>query len=172
MPKVDFKDYYQTLGIERTANESELKAAFRKQARKHHPDVNPGDAGAEERFKDVNEAYEVLSDPDKRKLYDRYGEEWQRYKEAGYTGDEPQNAGRRSSSEDFGSWFTGNSGSYSTGDFATGGDHSDFFETLFGGFGGSRRGSESFTRATPRPRPCRRGPAATSRRWPGGAGRA
>lgn len=152
MPKVDFKDYYQTLGIERTANESEIKAAFRKQARKHHPDVNPGDTGAEERFKDVNEAYEVLSDADKRKLYDRYGEEWQRYKEAGYTGDEPQNAGRRSTSDDFGTWFTGNSGGFTTNDFGAGGDHSDFFETLFGNFGGGRRSSGASTRATPRPR--------------------
>jgi DnaJ-class molecular chaperone len=152
MPNVDFKDYYDTLGISRTATESEIKGAFRKQARKHHPDVNPGDASAEERFKEVNEAYEVLSDPDKRKLYDRYGEEWQRYKEAGYTGDEPQNAGRRSSSEDFGTWFTGNSGGFSNADFGSTGEHSDFFETLFGGFGGSRRGSDTFTRATPRPR--------------------
>ncbi|HET9660603.1 MAG TPA: J domain-containing protein [Thermomicrobiales bacterium] len=154
MPKVDFKDYYDTLGISRTANESEIKAAFRKLARKHHPDVNPGDASAEERFKEVNEAYEVLSDADKRKLYDRYGEEWQRYKEAGYTGDEPQNAGggRRTSSEDFGTWFTGNSGGFSSADFGSSGDHSDFFETLFGSFGGNRRGTDTFTRATPRPR--------------------
>lgn len=151
MPKVDFRDYYQTLDVPRTATESEIKSAFKKQARKHHPDVNPGDASAEERFKDVNEAYEVLSDAEKRKLYDRYGEEWQRYKEAGYTGDEPQGSARRSSTEDFGSWFTGNNNSYSGTDFTSSGDHSDFFETLFGGFG-RRRGSESFTRATPRPR--------------------
>lgn len=150
MPKVDFKDYYDTLGISRTATESEIKAAFRKQARKHHPDVNPGDANAEERFKDVNEAYEVLSDAEKRKLYDRYGEEWQRYKEAGYTGDEPQNAGRRASTEDFGTWFTGNSGGFSSSG-TSGSDHSDFFETLFGSFGG-RRGADTFTRSTPRPR--------------------
>lgn len=152
MPKVDFKDYYDTLGISRTANDSEIKSAFRKQARKHHPDVNPGDANAEERFKEVNEAYEVLSDSEKRKLYDRYGEEWQRYKEAGYTGDEPQNAGHRASTEDFGTWFTGNSGGFSSSNFGTGGEHSDFFETLFGSFGGNRRGAESFTRSTPRPR--------------------
>lgn len=152
MPKVDFKDYYRTLGISRTADESEIKTAFRKQARKHHPDVNPGDSGAEERFKDVNEAYEVLSDPDKRKLYDRYGEEWQRYKEAGYTGDEPAGGTRRSPGEDFGTWFTGNSGGYTTSDFGTRGEHSDFFETLFGSFGGGRRGAESFTRSAPRPR--------------------
>lgn len=154
MPKVEFKDYYDTLGISRTANESEIKAAFRKLARKHHPDVNPGDASAEERFKEVNEAYEVLADADKRKLYDRYGEEWQRYKEAGYTGDEPQHAGagRRTSNEDFGTWFTGNSGGFSRADFGSSGDHSDFFETLFGSFGGNRRGTDTYTRPTPRPR--------------------
>ncbi len=152
MPKVEFKDYYDTLGVSRTANDSEIKAAFRKQARKHHPDVNPGDANAEERFKEVNEAYEVLSDADKRKLYDRYGEEWQRYKEAGYTGDEPQNTGRRSSTEDFGTWFTGDSGGFTRTDRGTDNDHSDFFETLFGNFGRGGRGAGTFTRPTPRPR--------------------
>lgn len=151
MAKVEFKDYYQTLDISRTATDSEIKAAFKKQARKHHPDVNPGDTGAEERFKDVNEAYEVLSDPDKRKLYDRYGEEWQRYKEAGYTGDEPAGGARRTQAQDFGTWFTGESGGYSSRDFSSTGDHSDFFETIFGSFGG-RRGADTFTRATPRPR--------------------
>lgn len=72
-----FKDYYATLGVSRTASEKEIKAAFRKLARKHHPDVNPGDAAAEARFKEINEANEVLSDPEKRRKYDTYGERWE-----------------------------------------------------------------------------------------------
>jgi DnaJ-class molecular chaperone len=70
-------DFYQTLGVARTASEKEIRSAYRKLARKHHPDVNPGDKASEERFKAINSAYEVLSDPDKRKKYDRYGDNWQ-----------------------------------------------------------------------------------------------
>jgi molecular chaperone DnaJ len=70
---MDFKDYYSTLGVAKTATEKEIKQAFRKLARKHHPDVNPGDKSAETRFKEINEAYEVLKDPDKRAAYDRFG---------------------------------------------------------------------------------------------------
>src|SRR2546423_2350696 len=70
------RDYYDVLGLKRGASQKEIKRAYRKLARKHHPDVNPGDKGAEERFKELNEAYAVLSDPDKRKKYDQLGENW------------------------------------------------------------------------------------------------
>src|SRR5260370_28170579 len=72
-----YNDYYATLGVSRTATPKEIKAAFRKLARKHHPDVNPGDRAAEARFKEINEANEVLSDPEKRRKYDTYGERWE-----------------------------------------------------------------------------------------------
>src|SRR6266481_1929526 len=75
---MDFKDYYATLGVAKTANEKEIKQAYRKLARKHHPDVNPGDKSAETKFKAINEAYEVLGDPEKRKKYDELGANWNR----------------------------------------------------------------------------------------------
>lgn len=71
------KDYYQVLGVKRGASEKEMKQAFRRLARQYHPDVNPGSKEAEGRFKEINEAYEVLSDPEKRKKYDQYGDQWQ-----------------------------------------------------------------------------------------------
>lgn len=71
------KDYYNTLGVKKGATQKEIKSAFRKLARKHHPDVNPGDKAAEERFKEINEAHDVLSDSEKRAKYDRYGENWE-----------------------------------------------------------------------------------------------
>ena len=73
---VKFKDYYDVLGTSKTATEDDIRKAYRSLARKYHPDVNPGDKSAEERFKEINEAYEVLSDPDRRKRYDELGPNW------------------------------------------------------------------------------------------------
>src|SRR5687768_1398851 len=71
------KDFYTTLGVGRKADEKEIKSAYRKLARKYHPDVNPNDKASEAKFKDVSEAYEVLSNPEKRKLYDQFGSNWE-----------------------------------------------------------------------------------------------
>src|SRR5262245_58184048 len=80
---MEFKDYYATLGVTKTATDKELKQAYRKLARKFHPDVNPNDKAAEARFKEINEAYEVLGDPDKRKKYDELGSNWRMYEQGG-----------------------------------------------------------------------------------------
>ncbi|MER3484937.1 MAG: molecular chaperone DnaJ, partial [Chloroflexota bacterium] len=88
MATTQHKDYYKTLGVDRNADQKTLREAYRRLARKYHPDVNPGDKHAEERFKEINEAYEALSDPAKRKIYDRFGAQWQRYRDAGVTGDD------------------------------------------------------------------------------------
>src|SRR5215212_2209426 len=83
---MEFKDYYATLGVPKQATDKEIKQAFRKLARKHHPDVNPNDKGAETKFKEINEANEVLGDPDKRKKYDELGANWRQYEQAGAQG--------------------------------------------------------------------------------------
>ena len=83
---MDFKDYYATLGVSKTATDKEIKQAFRKLARKYHPDVNPGDKSAEASFKEINEANEVLSDPEKRKKYDELGANWRVYEQAAAQG--------------------------------------------------------------------------------------
>ena len=83
---MDFKDYYATLGLTKTATDKEIKQAYRKLARKYHPDVNPGDKVAEARFKEINEANEVLSDADKRRKYDELGANWRAYEQAGPAG--------------------------------------------------------------------------------------
>src|SRR5689334_21121525 len=83
---MEFKDYYSTLGVTKTSSEKEIKQAYRKLARKLHPDVNPGDKAAESKFKEINEAYEVLGDPEKRKKYDELGANWRMYEQAGAQG--------------------------------------------------------------------------------------
>src|SRR2546423_5263680 len=82
---MDYKDYYKLLGVARGASAEEIKKAFRKLARKYHPDVNPGDKKAETKFKEINEAYEVLSDADKRKKYDTLGPNWQEQFGSGFS---------------------------------------------------------------------------------------
>ena len=130
---MDYKDYYKVLGVSKEATTDEVKKAFRKLARKYHPDVNPGDKKAEEKFKEINEAYEVLSDSAKRKKYDTLGPNWQ---------------------EQFGPQTTGGRRTYSYRtspmDFDSGSGFSDFFEALFaranacGMAGAGMRGQESF----------------------------
>ncbi|MFP4368650.1 MAG: DnaJ C-terminal domain-containing protein [Candidatus Kapaibacterium sp.] len=153
---MDFKDYYKILGVTKSSSKDDIKAAYRKLARKYHPDTNK-DPEAENKFKEVSEAYEVLSDPEKRKKYDRLGSNWNQHRQTG------------GSSQDFNwqDWFAKSQGgargsrSYQTvGDFFnSGGGVSDFFERIFGGgfqqkgagggFGGFRgaeefRGTEGF----------------------------
>jgi DnaJ-class molecular chaperone len=124
---VNYKDYYQILGVGKAATDKEIKQAYRKLARKYHPDVNPGDKTAEEKFKDISQAYEVLSDPDKRKKYDQFGAQWEQAQHAG------AGAGYGSPGTDF--------------NFDLGGGFGDFFESLFGDRLGGRGGA---TRRGPR----------------------
>ena len=131
---VKYKDYYDTLGVARNAPEKDIKAAYRKLARQYHPDANPGDKSAEEKFKEISEAYEVLKDADKRKRYDTLGSNWK----AGSDFTPPP--GYEGFSFDFGNM----------GGFGQGSPFSDFFESLFGqatgGMGGNPRSGGGFGR--------------------------
>ncbi|MEN6357691.1 MAG: J domain-containing protein [Armatimonadota bacterium] len=121
----NYKDYYKILGVDRSASEKDIKSAYRKLARKYHPDVNPGNKAAEEKFKEVSEAYEVLSDKDKRTKYDQFGQYWE---QAGQAGPGP------------GTGYPGGDFTFDFGGFGQGGQRVDFggeggfdlFEMLFG----------------------------------------
>ena len=175
---MDYKDYYKVLGVQRNADEKEIKKAFRKLAQQYHPDKNPGDKVAEGKFKEINEAYTVLSDADKRSKYDRFGAQWEQY----------ERGGGRAEDFDWGGWSNmggggngrsrGNARNMTPEEFeqmfggagGAGGDFSSFFDTLFGGAGGARGGTQYRTRQNPRygfnfdPRPGQQGAAPTAPR--------
>ncbi|HEX9367709.1 MAG TPA: DnaJ C-terminal domain-containing protein [Vicinamibacterales bacterium] len=149
---MEFKDYYATLGVPKTATDKEIKQAFRKLARKHHPDVNPNDKGAEAKFKEINEANEVLGDPDKRKKYDELGANWRMYEQAQQQGQSyPGGSPFGGAGGEGGTWtinMGGPGGARTMSEeemrdmFGGGGEDpfSDFFKTFFGGGGGDARG--------------------------------
>ena len=140
---MDYKDYYQILGVDRKASKEEIKKVYRKLALQYHPDRNPGDTAAEDKFKEINEAYQVLSDDEKRAHYDRLGSAYQNWQRTGGT----------QGGFNWGDWFTGSPEGggvrVEMGDlndifgpgFGDGaGGFSDFFSRIFGGLGGFPQG--------------------------------
>ena len=149
---MEFKDYYKTLGVSKTSSDKEIKQVYRKLARKHHPDVNPGDKAAETKFKEINEAYEVLGDPAKRKKYDELGSNWRAYEQAEARGEANPFAGGQWNVNYGGGGGGGGQGGYRTMTpeemeemFGDSNPFSDFFTTFFGGAGGggSREGARA-----------------------------
>src|SRR5688572_17699253 len=132
-----FIDYYKILGIDKSASNNDIKKAYRKLARKYHPDLNPNDKEAEKKFKEINEANEVLSNPENRKKYDKYGKDWKHadeFEKAGYDPNQQQYSRQQQqgSNQD----FSGFGGDFSGSDF------SDFFNSMYGGGRSSRSQSK------------------------------
>jgi len=142
---MEYKDYYKILGVDKKASQKDIKRTYRKLARQYHPDVNPGDKAAEERFKEINEAYEVLSDPEKRQKYDQLGSSWQQW----------QRRGGDPGGFDWSQWFAGGQPGGSRvhvqygdiGDLFGQGGFSDFFRNIFGGTGGATYSQHSSRRS-------------------------
>lgn len=135
---MEYQDYYKVLGVERNATAKDIKSAYRKLTKKYHPDVNKDDANAEKKYRQINEAYEVLGDPDKRAKYDQFGSQWEQYQKMGGN---PFGGGGGAQSinlEDLLRQFGAYSESSSTGRQSAGSSgYSSFFDSLFGGLGGS-----------------------------------
>ena len=127
---MDYIDYYKILGVDKSASEEEIKKAYRKLARKHHPDLNPNDKEANKKFQQINEANEVLSDPEKRKKYDQYGKDWQHAEQFEQARQQRQQQPRGDSGYDF-------SGDFNDTDF------SDFFSAMFGQQAGGERSRQT-----------------------------
>jgi curved DNA-binding protein len=141
---MDYKDYYKVLGVDRNASQDDVKKAYRKLAMKYHPDKNPGDKKSEEKFKEINEAHEVLGDPKKRARYDQLGESYSRWQQGGGTGN-----------FNWEDWYANNPGGGTRVEYGNlndmfGGSFSDFFSQIFGGMGGF--GGNSTTRTQTRRR--------------------
>ena len=132
---MDYIDYYKILDVTKSATEAEIKKAYRKLARKYHPDLNPNDKEAEKKFKEINEANEVLSNPENRKKYDKYGKDWKHadeFEKAGYDPNQQQYSQQQGGNPDFSDFGRDFSGS----------DFSDFFNSMYGGARSSRSQSK------------------------------
>ncbi|MDQ6469275.1 J domain-containing protein [Flavobacterium sp. LHD-80] len=133
---MDYIDYYKTLEITKAATEAEIKKAYRKLARKYHPDLNPNDKEAEKKFKEINEANEVLSNPENRKKYDKYGKDWKHADEFEKAGYDPNQQQQQYSRQQSGQDFSGFGGDFSGSDF------SEFFNSMYGSGRSSRAQSK------------------------------